>query len=174
MNVIEELVADYDPAQVSQRVTRRRRLLISRLISLLLTAVILAGLYVWQRSEGQPTSLWVSGVILGLTAAWALIGAVRFVLARRELQSMPSGPAVRIGRAGVQVAGLHSPWSEVVSLGAVKGGLGRGPRLQLTTTSGATAAVPFDQLGARPATLDMTARAYSAGRHGVDLEALEV
>jgi len=33
--------------------------------------------------------------------------------------------------------------------------------------------VPLDQIDVRPATLDLTARAYSGGRHGVDLQALD-
>jgi hypothetical protein len=33
--------------------------------------------------------------------------------------------------------------------------------------------VPLDQITVFPATLDSTVRAFSAGRHGVDLSAIE-
>jgi hypothetical protein len=69
---------------------------------------------------------------------------------------------------------VYVPWPEVVSLAAVRGrGIGAAPLLQLTRTSGPPLTVPFEQLSSRPATLDMTARAYSGGRHGIDLSAFD-
>ena len=54
-----------------------------------------------------------------------------------------------------------------------KGKLGHGPQLTVTRTDGYSLSVPLDQLDVYPATLDSTARAYSGGRFGVDLAALE-
>ena len=45
--------------------------------------------------------------------------------------------------------------------------------LRLTLIDGRQAEVPLDQVTVFPATLDSTVRAFSAGRHGVDLSALE-
>ena len=72
-----------------------------------------------------------------------------------------------------QVAGLSASWPEVAAIDTVKPGLGRGPRLRLTTGDGRRGDVPLDQVTVFPATLDSTVRAFSAGRHGVDLSALE-
>ncbi len=55
----------------------------------------------------------------------------------------------------------------------VKGGLGRGPVLRLTLADGRQVGVGLDQISVFPATLDSTARAFSGGRHGVDLTALD-
>ena len=70
-------------------------------------------------------------------------------------------------------ADLAVVWSYVSSLDTVRGGPGRSPRLRLRTTDGRTSQVPLDQVQAFPATLDSSARAFSAGRHGVDLSALD-
>ena len=78
------------------------------------------------------------------------------------------GVALRIGRAGVQVADVFAYWPQISGLRVVKGRVGRSPRFRMEH-SGGFADVPLDQLGVLPATLDTTARAYSAGRHGVDL-----
>jgi hypothetical protein len=61
----------------------------------------------------------------------------------------------------------------VVSIKVVKGGVGRSPRLELSRTNAGPGSVALDQISVHPATLDSTARAYSGGRHGVDLEALD-
>jgi hypothetical protein len=95
------------------------------------------------------------------------------VLAKRGFAALGSGTAIRIGPPGIQVAGLSASWPEVAAVGTVKGGLGRNALLRLTTSDGRRADVPLDQITVFPATLDSTVRAFSAGRHGVDLSALE-
>jgi hypothetical protein len=170
---IEELTLPFDPTSARDKVRRRRRQLVSRAVSLGLTVLILLGIYLWQRSKGGSVSLVVSLVVLGLSLAWFLGYLVSLVLARRALRRVGTGIALRIGRPGVEVDGVYVPWTEVTALAAVRGRWGRSPRLQVSRTGGLPLSVPFDQIQVRPATLDMTARAYSAGRHGVDLEALD-
>ena len=94
-------------------------------------------------------------------------------MAKQEFRGLGSGTAIRIGPAGIQVAGLGASWPEVVAINTIKGGVGRDPRLRLSTTDGRRADVPLDQVTVFPATLDSTVRAFSAGRHGVDLSAIE-
>ena len=93
--------------------------------------------------------------------------------ARRELRGVGSGTAVRIGRPGIQVARVFTPWSEVTALTMTAGRWGRSDRFELRRTSGPAVSVPLNQIEVHPATLDSTARAYSGGRHGVDLTALD-
>jgi hypothetical protein len=171
---IEELLVPYDPAQLSAKVRRRRRGMWSRLVSLVITVLILVGLYFFG-GEGLRAAgfLAVFGVALAISVAWFLGYLIAYLLARRQLRRIGSGTAVRIGRPGVQVAGVYAPWAEVAALTMVTRRFGRHPRLELRRTSGAPASVPLDQIEVLPATLDSTARAYSGGRHGVDLVALE-
>jgi hypothetical protein len=173
-SAVSELDVPYDAALIAEKVSRRRRLMRSRLVSLGITVVVLGGLYLWQRDQLQGVGfLILSGLILAVSVALFVVFLVRYQQARKELGSVGSGTAVRMGPPGVEVAGLFAAWPEVASLAAVPGRLGRSPVLQLTTLSGSQASVSFDQIPTYPATLDSTARAFSGGRHGVDLTALD-
>ena len=170
----DELNVAYDPGQIAEKVSRRRRQVRSRVISLIITVVVLVAIYLWRRDELQGAGFFtVYGVILGLSLVWLGVVVFLFVRARQELASIGEGTAVRIGRAGIQVAGLGAGWPEVVSITVAKAGIGRGPLLRLDLSDGRQAGVPLDQITSYPATLDSTARAFSAGRHGVDLTALD-
>ena len=171
---ISELVVPYDPGPLADKVGRRRRLLRSRLVSLGITIAILLLIYLWQRENLDGAFFVVlCAVVLAVSLVLIGISAVLLVAAKREFGGLGRGTAVWIGPAGIQVAGLSAAWPEVVSIRTVKGGIGRDPRLRLTTTGGRQADVPLDQISVFPATLDSTVRAFSAGRHGVDLSALE-
>lgn len=170
----DHLAVPYDASRIEEKLARRRRLLRGRLISLGLTVAIVVGLYLWQRSRNPGGSLVVITIVILATAvAWTIGYAVAYFRAKRERASVGTGFALRVGRPGVEVAGLFVPWGSVASLAATKGGLGTSPRLRLITTDGAEATVPLDQIDVRPASVDSSVRAYSAGRHGVDLTALD-
>ena len=149
--------------------TRRRRLVRGRIISLVITVAILVALYIWQRAAFGP-GLWVVyGVLFGVSIAWLAVYVVGYVQAKRDLASIRAGrgPADRSGgRAGGRrvrvLAADHRPPGR-------QGTRRAQPPVRMEHTGG-FADVPLDQLGVLPATLDTTARAYSAGRHGVDLE----
>jgi hypothetical protein len=169
---IEELSVPFDPTQLQQKVLRRRRGMRSRLVSLIITVVLMGVLYAWKRAEFAGY-LTIALVLLGVSVAWFVGFLVAYRLARRELGRVGQGTALRIGRPGVEVRGVYVSWPEVVALRAVTGRWGRAPRFEVTRHSGEPLAVPLNQMNVRPATLDLTARAYSAGRHGVDLSALD-
>ena len=160
----------YDPGPLADKVARRRRRLRSRLISLGITIAVLLLIYLWQRDALTGA---FCAIVLGISLVLIGISAALLVMAKREFASLGSGAAIWIGPPGIQVAGLNASWPEVVAIGTIKGGVGRDPRLRLTTVDGRHAEVPLDQVTVFPATLDSTVRAFSAGRHGVDLSALE-
>jgi hypothetical protein len=171
---ISELVVPYDPAPLADKVARRRRLLRSRLISLAITIVLLLVIYLWQRDVLTGAFFFgLCAVVLGISLVLIGISVVLLVVAKREFAGLGSGTAIWIGPPGIQVAGLNASWPEVVAIGTIKGGVGRDPRLRLTTVDGRHADLPLDQVTVFPATLDSTVRAFSAGRHGVDLSAIE-
>jgi len=171
---IEELLVPYDPTPLAAALDRRRRGMRSRLISLAITAVIVVLLHFFGPEQLRGGGfLALFGVALGVSLAWFLGYLVAYLLARRDLRGVGTGTAVRIGRPGVQVAGVFTPWAEMASLRMATGRFGRRPRLELRSSSGQVAAVPVNQMVVLPATLDSTTRAYSGGRHGVDLTALD-
>ena len=171
---INELVVTYDPAPTLERVARRRRHVRSRLIGLVITGLFLLALGLWWCRRVLDVAVLVGyGVVLAISLAWLAVAYVGYRQAVRQARSLGSGIALRVDRRGVELAGRFVGWGQVTSLGAARAGLGRPPVLQLSTAEGVVAAVPFDQLGVRPATIDSAARAFSAGRHGVDLAALD-
>jgi hypothetical protein len=171
---ISELVVPYDPGPLSEKVARRRRLVRARIISLAITIALLALIYFWQGEDLLGAGfIIIAAVVLGISLAWLAISIVRYVLAKREMRTFGNGVAIQIGPPGIQVAGLGASWPQVAKIDTVKGGIDRGPRLRLSLTDGRQAHVPLDQITVFPATLDSTVRAFSAGRHGVDLSALE-
>ena len=171
---IDELIVPFDDSQLRERARRRKRGMWGRVISLVLTVVILTLLYFFGGEQRRGTDfLTVYAVILAISLAWLVGYLVAWLRARRALQRVGSGTAVRIGRPGIQVARTFTPWAEVTGLAVVRR-RGRGAALEVRRTSGPPASVPLDQFEVHPATLDSTARAYSGGRHGVDLSGLDV
>ena len=170
----EELALVYDPSGPLLRVARRKRKLVSRVISLGITLAIMVGIYLWQRDQFSYSAPWVIyGIVLGISVAFGVFSFLAWRQAKKILAAMGQGIALRLGRPGVEIAGGYVPWSDLGSLAVTKGKLGHGPQFTVTRTDGYSLSVPLDQLEVYPATLDSTARAYSGGRFGVDLAALE-
>ncbi len=169
---IEELAVPYDPTEPLAKVKKRKSRVRGRIISLVLTVVILVVIYFWQQASFTP-GLWVVyGIVFGISLIWLSFYIVGYVQAKRDLGTVGQGIGLRIGRAGVHVAGEFAPWSAITALRVVNGKLGKSPRFRLEHAGG-VAQIDMNQLPVLPATLDTTARAYSAGRHGVDLSALD-
>jgi hypothetical protein len=174
MSPITELVVPYDPGPLTERVARRRALVRSRIISLIITVAILVAIYFWQRDQLQGNGfLVVYGVVVGIPVIWLVVVLVMYVRARKQLRTLRPGIAIQIGPPGILVGGLGATWPEVAAVAAVKPGIGKGPVLRLALHDGRQADVPFDQITVFPATLDGAVRAFSASRHGVDLSALD-
>jgi hypothetical protein len=174
LSPIVELVVPYDPGPLTEKVARRRGLVRSRIVSLVITLVILVAIYFWQRDQLQGNSfLIVYGVVVGIPVVWLIVVLIMYRRARKQLRTLRSGVAVQIGPPGIMVGGLGATWPEVAVVAAVKPGIGKGPELRLTLHDGRQSAVPFEQITVFPATLDGAVRAFSASRHGVDLSALD-
>ncbi len=171
---ITELLVPYDPGPLTEKVARRKALVRSRIISLVITVVIMVAIYLWQRDQLQGAGfLIVYGVVLGIPVIWLIVVLIMYVRARKQLRTLRSGIAVQVGPPGILVGGLGATWPEVAAVAAVKPGIGKGPVLRLTLHDGRQSAVPFEQITVFPATLDGAVRAFSASRHGVDLSALD-
>jgi hypothetical protein len=174
MSPIVELVVPYDAGPLTEKVARRRALVRSRIISLVITVVVLVAIYFWQRDQLQGKGfLVVYGVVVAIPVVWLVVVLIMYFRARKQLRTLRPGIAVQIGPPGIMVAGLGASWPEVAAVAAVKPGVGKEPVLRLTLHDGRQAAVPFEQITVFPATLDGAVRAFSASRHGVDLSALD-
>ncbi|WP_152365625.1 hypothetical protein [Microlunatus speluncae] len=171
---VEALAVPYDTQAADERVARRRQQLRMRLISLGITVVVMIVFYLWQ-GRSMSGGLFIAGYVLVFAVAlgWLAFCWIGLRIARQERAEVGQGTALRIDRVGVELAGTFAAWPQIVGLAAVKGGFLRAERLQLNRTDGEPVSVAFEAMPVRPATIDQTARAYSAGRHGVDLSELE-
>lgn len=173
---IGELVLPYDATTLEETVRRRRRRFVMRVVSLGISLAVLGGILAWQWDaiKAQGGAYWVFlGIVMLINLVPLVVVLLGFLRARKELRGVPAGIAVRMGRPGVVVGTAFARWSDVDALEVVAGGLGRADRLRLRSATGASGLVPLDQVVVHPATLDTTARAYSAGRLGVDLSRLD-
>lgn len=175
---IEELTVPYDGAEVQRRLQHRKGMLRMRLISLAVTIVIMIVVYVFFRerfADAGPSWIIVYALVLLLSLGWVVGTFVAYRLAKQEADGLPPEGtiALRVNRQGVEVAGTAVPWHEVQGLTVVKGKLGQGELLEVERTVGDPVAAPVRQLPVRLGTVDSVARAYSGGRHGVDLTALD-
>ncbi|HSU35949.1 MAG TPA: hypothetical protein VLJ88_09825 [Propionibacteriaceae bacterium] len=173
-SAVTELRLPYDPGPLTAKVERRRRVVRGRIVSLVITVVILVAIYFWQRDELEGTAfIPVYAVVLGIPIVWLAVVVIQYRQTRGQLRSMGYGTAIRVGPPGIQVAGLAASWPYVGSVAVTKGRLGRSPALTLRLIDGRQSQVPLDQVTVFPATLDGSVRAFSAGRQRVDLSALE-
>jgi hypothetical protein len=174
LSPIVELVVPYDAGPLTEKVARRRALVRSRIISLVITLAVLVAIYFWQRDQLQGNGfLVVYGVVVGVPVIWLVVVLIMYLRARKQLRTLQPGIAIQIGPPGIMVGGLGASWPEVAAVAAVKPGVGKGPVLRLQLHDGRQAAVPFEQITVFPATVDGAVRAFSASRHGVDLSALD-
>lgn len=171
---VEALAVPYDPTAADERVARRRRQFRMRLISLGISLVIMTIFYLWRGHE--LAGVWmvvVYALVIVIGLAWAAVFWVGHRIAKQERADVGQGTALRIDRSGVELAGTFVAWPQVTGLAAAKGGFLRADRLQLSRADGPPVSIAFEAMPVRPATIDQTARAYSGGRHGVDLSELD-
>lgn len=170
----DELVIGYNPMPATQRVAHFRALIRSRLLWFGLAIVICVAIYVWQRENLDAVStvaLFVMG--LGFSAVWVVVALVRYLAAKRSLDSIGQGTAVTVDRGGIEVSGARTDWAQVAKVGTSRGRLGLGPDLVVTDVAGTTRTVPLSYLDTLPGTLDSAIRAYSAGRQWLDTTGLD-
>lgn len=175
---IEELTVPYDGTEVQRRLQHRKGMLRMRLISLAVTIVIMVVVYIFfrDRFEGAgPSWIIVYALVLLLSLGWVAGTFVAYRLAKQEAVGLPpeGTVALRVNRQGVEFAGTQIGWHELQEIAVVKGNFGQGQLLQAARTAGEPVWVSIRQLPVPLGTVDSVARAYSGGRHGVDLTALD-
>ena len=131
-------------------------------------------IYLWQGARLQGAGFFtVYGLVFAVSIAWVVGSVIAYQRARGQLAALGSGTAIRIGPPGIEVAGVGAPWSAVKAVTTASPGRGRRPVLRLQLLDGRRSDLPLDQVVVYPAALDGTVRAFSSGRFGVDLSALD-
>lgn len=171
------LAIPYDPAPTAARVERNRRGLRSRIVSSLLSLIVLGLLlYFFGRS-------WDRSWIIAMVVLWGVSTAVGFLIAilslrraRKDLAAIGEGDALRVDGVGVEI--LHgiparAPWPDISAVRLSGRHAGRGPDVVLESGGGAVGRVPLSYLAITPSALDSAVFAYSLGRLRLDVSHLD-
>lgn len=175
-----QLPVVYDTGVLAARVAGERGRAIMNGISTGITVVGLAGVLLYVRLARQ----WVFDEVFGMLTWFLSISAVAGIAIlvarlvwlsrlRAGLDAVDEGVAFVVSSWGIEYADGHAAWDDIAHIAAAKGRLGQGCRLRVERLDGSGFDFPLEGLGILPGTLDAAVRAYSAGRHGVDLSLLD-
>ncbi|OYO23477.1 hypothetical protein CGZ93_05925 [Enemella dayhoffiae] len=177
---MQQLPVFYDPERVEQRIGAYRRRVIWQAVSAGLSVAALAVLFLhsWLVAKGQPGEVGqmlryvlTFGAVIGLVMLLIqLLWLRRLRAARREVGD---GLAMLLSHRGIETADGAMPWEDITRVAVANGRPGHGYRLDIVTADRGACAFPLDGLNLLPGSLDSATRAYSAGRHGVDLTVVD-
>lgn len=175
---IDVLVVPYAYERITAEVARRKGMVVMRIVSLCITALILIGLQIWRQVRNVESVVFgwpyfvALGVSLGVSLGFFGYALVRWLQARRRAAALRPGPVLIIARPGVELSGERVPWPMVSALQARSQRIG-GDLFIVHRVGAAPLEIPFDLLDAAPSSLDSAARAFSGGRVGVDFSAMD-
>ncbi|PFG68772.1 hypothetical protein B0O41_3619 [Propionibacteriaceae bacterium ES.041] len=177
---MQQLPIFYDPLRAEQRIGAQRRRVIWGLVS---TGISVAGLaalflYGWLVTKSQPGE---TGQLLRWVLAFSSITGLISLLAnllwlralRNARREVGDGLALTLSHRGIETAEGPLGWEQVARVRAANGRPGHGYRLDIIGTDNQVRAFPLDGLALLPGSLDSATRAYSSGRHGVDLTVVD-
>ncbi|MHA6513875.1 hypothetical protein [Tessaracoccus sp. Z1128] len=173
----ERFAAGLTPLPTAARVTQKRGALRWRVISTLVSLAILAVIILTLgRDWPQEWTIAMVALWVGSSVFWLAISIVGLQRAKRDLGRIHDGVAFFFDHDGVEFITPPAalvPWDRVAALKLGGGLSGAGPSMVLETAAGPVAKVPLSFLDATPAVIDSAARAYSLGRVGLDVRALD-
>lgn len=178
---MQELPIFYDSTVLAGRVDSARRGVRWGAVTTGLTVAILIGvvLHIQFVLDGSPGETWsMVRWVLAFSAVFSLLsltGRVVWLYRQRGgLRRLGEGLALVLSARGVQtMAEEPLPWCRIEEIRAARGKWGHGYALEVRAVDGSTQALPLDGLDILPGSLDAATRAYSAGRHGVDLAVVD-
>lgn len=177
MQTPEAFIVGYSPVRAAGRVAKAESLMRRAVLSLVIFLVVSVGLWLWLRGE-----LSTGQILLGFVpAAVVVLGFlvwrwVELRAARKSLQVVPAGEALRIDHHGIHADGSRTPvafdWTGLSEISVTGRRLGVGPDLTLRNAQ-TEWKVPVSYLDTLPGTIDSAIRAYSGGRRGLDLSGMD-
>lgn len=176
-NDIPGFVVHYTPVAMAQRAAKLRVVVRRRVVSLLISAVVTVGLFfVFDVAVGSGY-FWLLVASLAYSVVLLIVSIVKMYRARKTTSKVPHGPALQVDARGLVLAtspeGERVDWEQISLLKGLNRFLNPGPRLQIKWGSQSQWSVPIILLDALPGTIDSAMRAYSRGRFGLDLSAVD-
>lgn len=175
--LIPGFVVNYTPVAMAQRAAKFRAKGRARLISLVIQVLITVALYFWFKPATDDWFFWLLVAGLAYSVLLVVVSFVKMVRSRTATSRVENRPALKVNPAGLvlatSAAGEVVSWEELTSLKGVNKYFNPGPRLAFQWGDGRKWSVPIILLDALPGTIDQAIRAYSRGRFGLDLSAVD-
>lgn len=171
------MLVSYSPVAMAQRAARFRSALNRQTISLVISVVISGGLWFFYRPGPKTLFFWLLVASVAYSLAQVVKRFVQLKWARKTTSQVPWGPAFQVDSFGVVLSsvpqGERVPWSEVSAIAGLNKAINPGPRLEFRWGQGRSWSVPLIVLDVPPSAMDSGLRAYSRGRFGLDLSAVD-
>lgn len=173
----ERFAAGLTPLPTAARVSRQRGAIRWRVISSIISAVVVV-IFVVVLGESWPLGwlVFIAAAWVLSTAFWMGLSIWQLHAAKKDLAGIPEGVAFYLGPQGVEFVypeAVRVAWADVTALKLAGRGFGPGPRVVLEAQGTDVAAVPLSFLDATAEVIDSAARAYSLGRIRLDTVALD-
>lgn len=173
----ERFAAGLTPLPTAARVAQKRSALRWRIISTVISLAILAVIILTLgRDWPRDWTIAMVAIWVGSSAFWIAVSVFGLQRAKRDLGRIQDGVAFFLDPDGVEFVTPPAPpvpWDRVTALKLAGGLSGAGPSVVLEADGVAVAKVPASFVDASPAVIDSAARAYSLGRVGLDVSALD-
>lgn len=173
----QRFAAGLTPLPTAARVTRARGALRWRIISTIISAVILGLIiYFFGRDWSSGWSIAVISLWIVSSVFWLVVSAVGLRRAKKDLAAIPEGVAFYLDGRGVEFVHpvpAQVAWDRVSALKLVGRAGGAGPSVAVEAEGQSVAKVPVSFIDAAPEVIDSAARAYSLGQVYLDTSALD-
>ncbi|GAA4893326.1 hypothetical protein GCM10025789_08110 [Tessaracoccus lubricantis] len=177
MQQAQRFAAGLTPLPTAARVTRARSTLRWRVISTVVSAVLLIVFwYFFGRDWSLGWTITVGVLWVVSTVFWLVLSIVGLSNAKKDLAAITDGVAFYLDPKGIEIVHptpVRVPWSEVSALKLAGHNFGAGPKLVVEVNGQPAAKVPVAFLDAAPAVIDSAVQAYSLGRVRLDSSALD-
>ena len=171
--VSDEYGVYYRPELVANRVRRARGMLISRAISMVVSAGIVGACWYFFPAQFGTWAPWMIGISVGTGLFTTTYALAEFLRVKADAKVAQPGLAIGLNRQGMLIGQRWFPWPEVGSVVLKPGVLGSSTSLVTTDRERNTGLVPIDYTDTMPATLDAAVRVLSSGRAWVDLSRMD-
>jgi len=171
------MLVSYSPVAIAQRAARFRSTLNRRTISLVISAVFSGVLWFFYRPGPATLFFWLLVGAVAYSLAQVIKLFVQLKWARKTTSQVPLGPAFQVDSLGIVLStvpeGERVGWPDVSVVTGRNKSINPGPRLEFRWGSERSWSVPMIVLDVPPSAIDSALRAYSRGRFGLDLSAVD-
>ncbi|MDR2930215.1 MAG: hypothetical protein LBV06_04855 [Propionibacteriaceae bacterium] len=169
----EQLVVGFNPMSAANKVAYFVRQIRSRLVWLIIAAVICVWIWLWQRQTMSAQNVgFLFGVGMAYSLVWLVIAVVNWRRAKKTLASITPDVAMAVSRWGLWIQGASVPWSDVSRVAIAPGRFGGSPTLTVARVSGPVSSISLAVLDMMPGSIDAAIRAYSGGQQWIDTSKL--